>query len=256
MSFHFEKQVRSFNTGQAIRIAVLLAGLVIASPAAAHCKGKHDPDLNGGACPPHDDGGVGSDVDAQGVVGHIFTDPLPCDNPPGAHTGDFYDRGTENGCEILTCTANNNSVVCGTQSHPKPQIDISALFDIWEPGGGDPATCFGSGVIATPVHTADTGGSSAIRLLFFFTGDPDPLLRGCSGADADISYVAELPDCQVEQGPYPPASGAGETVVICNANSQVEIKTEGGGRVAKKCGCTANGLLGSNTRLRFRVNDP
>lgn len=244
-----------------ICLAVLLVGLTISLPAAAHCKGKHTPPP-GEPCPDHDEGGVGSELEAVGAVGHSLGGTLPCADPgeSSLHEGDFYDVGTApDKCELLTCTAGTNQVVCGTQSHPKPRIDISGLFDLWLPPGGgtgDPAACFDDGVITTPVQAIDSGGDSIIRLLFYFEGDPDLNLPGCEDADAVVSYVAEFRYCQVENGPYPPTSGSGESIVACATNTPIEIKTEGGGRIAKKCGCVASGFLGSDTRLRFQVVSP
>lgn len=242
----------------AICLAVLLVGLTISLPAAAHCKGKHAPPP-GEPCPVHDEGGVGSDLEAIGAVGHSLGGTLPCDYPNDSslREGDFYDLGTADRCELLTCTAGTNQVVCGTQSHPKPKININGLFDLWPQGGkGKPETCFGDGVITTPVQAVDSGGDSAIRLMFYFEGDPDPNLPGCEDAIAVVSYVAEFSYCQVQNGPYPPTSGSGESIVACPTNTPIEIRTEGGGRIAKKCGCVASGFLGSDTLLRFQVASP
>jgi hypothetical protein len=215
-----------------------------------------DPDCEGvgGGDPPSE-----SNDTHEGVVGHDFGIG-DCGTTCASCSGDFYDVGTENpasgvsSCEDLTCQAGSNSVVCGVQGQPRPRVYVQPLLDhLWsnpDLSRGDPAACFGNGVIGTPVHTAEQGGAGQIQLYFFFKGTADGSLAGCNGTTDNVKYVLDTTCFTADE--YPPPAGV-TAEISCAAGSPVTIKTEGGGRVAKKCGCTAEGLFDQGATIKVRV---
>jgi len=240
---------------------IVLAALAVlgASPTAAHCKGKHDPEINNGVCPLHQEDSAGADLLTEGAVGHDFT-MLLCNG--GSPEGDIHDRGTSDGCELLECVT-GNSVICGINAHAKPKLNISGLFHLWgadpdnpDLGQGRPNICFSAGDIAASFHVNPGTGGADANIEMYWRGVPDPELPGCTGTDAvEVKYMARIDACQLESGPFPPAVEDPSTVNCDGA--PVEIRTEGGGKVAKKCGCTAAGYVDyTGTRFRFRIIDP
>ena len=218
-----------------------------------------DPDCDGvnNEDPPSE-----SDDTHEGVVGHDFS-INDCGTTCSTCFGDFYDVGSEDPktgattCEDLTCQAGSNSVVCGVQGQPRPRVYVQPLLNhLWsnpDLSKGNPATCFGNGIIGTPVHTAEQGGAGQIQLYFFFKGTVDGSLAGCNGATDNVSYSLQTDCFTADQ--YPPPAGV-TAEISCAAGTAVTIKTEGGGRVAKKCACTAEGLLDQGSTIKVRVPAP
>ncbi len=97
---------------------------------------------------------------------------------------------------------------------------------------------------------AEQGGAGQIHLYFFFKGTADGALAGCGGATDSVRYVMAT-DCFTAEDFPPPAGVTAE--ISCAAGTAVSIKTEGGGRIAKKCGCTADGLLDAGSTIKVRM---
>lgn len=218
-----------------------------------------DPDCDGvlGGDPPSE-----SDDTHEGVVGHDFG-ISDCGTTCSSCFGDFFDVGSEDAatgvssCENLTCQSGSNSVVCGVRGQPRPRVYIQPLLShLWsnpDLSKGDPATCFGNGIIGTPVHMAEQGGAGQIQLYFFFKGTVDGTLAGCNGATDNVKYVMKTECFTAEE--FPPPAGV-TTEISCAGGTAVSIKTEGGGRVAKKCACTAEGLLDQGSTIKVRIPIP
>ena len=206
---------------------------------------------------------------ALGAVGHDFS-CLPCEvGPVNCVTGDIFDDEVTKGdpsvtfCENLTCgSGNGQNLVCGRQGEGRPRIDISGLYPIWlsDPDAqGEPSSCFGDGIVSAIVHTENSGNGDQIQVLLFFSaGVDESLLPGTCDANDLVKYVAEVSDCTLSDPPgnYPPQVGETTTIECLGVAAQedaaqVSIGTEGGGRVAKKCGCVASGLLANDTDINF-----
>ena len=149
--------------------------------------------------------------------------------------------------------------MCGTQSHQKPKLDISGLFAGFSSSSGTPEVCHDGGVVNSTVHVNQSKGGRELRVQMFWRGTPDIDKNGCpegTSSEVDVKYLAKVEGCYLEAGDYPPTLGGGATVITCPGGAPVEFKTEGGGNVTKKCGCTAVGSVVSPTPLRFNIIPP
>ena len=201
-----------------------------------------------------------------GAVGHAF-DCLVCEDSSYA-SGDFFDVGTKydgdvSVCEPLQCAVYaGGSVECGHTSgwtdEPRPRVDIrgvaaGGLFDLWSQdpeAQGNPAECFGNGIVDPVVAVGTAAGEFHVRLAAFFSEVDRTLPGRCRGASDLIKYSAGIGPCFSADN-FPP--GPGEiAVVTCIAGTAASVNFQGGGGTAKKCGCHATGQLNNTTVIRIR----
>lgn len=210
-----------------------------------------------------------------GAVGHDLG-CLVCENPECALISDpkdppvksdFFDVGTkhvggESVCELLQCAVYmGGTVACGHNSdftdEPRPRVDISGLFDLWDQdpqSQGEPAACFGNGIVDPNVQV-QAGSAGEVNVVLFFQDEvdgtsPTLLSARCDGATTLVSYEARIGPCSLI-GDLPPGPGE-STVITCWEGIEASIRNQGGGGTGRKCACRASGLLRADTVITFR----
>jgi hypothetical protein len=213
----------------------------------------------------------------EAALGHPL-DALACEEITNVQSS-VFDRGItlhsgEEVCGHLQCALyqGGDTVSCGHNSdfndEPKPRVDINGvvydpfdrrgLFSLWDHDPrrqGDPAVCFGIDGIIDPIVTVATAaqGEFVIRLQAFkagVDGESTDLPGQCRGRGDTIDYSASIGPCTSDDD-SPPGPGQ-VTSVTCYAGTDATVGPQGGGGIAKKCGCKASGWLDENIVIQVR----
>ena len=284
MKHHYQLFIKTFLLILLLGVAILWSpGLIrdwVIVPVEAHCKegtahsGNHRHCTNPPPIPPPDEFVPTHEVD----VGCKVPDKSSC-------AVDFFDRGTEGIEDLFTdlplpCVLfEGGRVECGHDSDfdpndPRPWIDISGLFHLWENNGrGSPEVCFPAGFaegehgIIDPRVSVGPGAAGEYNINLFFQDEVDTnpaLSPNCEDSNGvDVSYELRIGPCFLSEippsDPFPPSVGE-ETVITCFKplelagieSAEVTVKQTSGGGKLKKCGCEANGTLKETTTIWVR----